>query len=272
MHVPLCSVQYLENKWTEFHQFFYMHSYWKDLRWDCYTSVFAHFYQSYGPWYTPKFHFRSLSWEQINRISLNFIYAFILTRSTLGVMALDFFSQICKRVMALDWCQNYVTTQYSEKLRPFTACLALQRGFIQILWQFWIMPKFRFRSISWEKFDRNSPNYICGFVLTRSSLGLLHVIFCTFVTELWPSFYDKISFPLNILRTNWQNFNKFNICLYIDINCDSCGQWFHIYCQSFGQDRYETIWAAKYSQNLLAMSHLDKIGRLIPVVVECLYS
>ena len=35
------SAQYLENKLIEFHQILYMHSYWQDLRWDCYTS-FSH--------------------------------------------------------------------------------------------------------------------------------------------------------------------------------------------------------------------------------------
>ena len=35
--------QYLEKKLTEFHQIWYMHSYWQDLRWDCYTSFLADF-------------------------------------------------------------------------------------------------------------------------------------------------------------------------------------------------------------------------------------
>ena len=47
-------------------------------------------------------------------------------------------------------------------------------------------------------------------------LGLLHIIFCTFVPKLWPLIYAKISFLLNILRTNEQNFTKFYICIYID--------------------------------------------------------
>ena len=33
------------------------------LAWDCFTSFFAHFYQSYGPWFMPKFCFHSISWE-----------------------------------------------------------------------------------------------------------------------------------------------------------------------------------------------------------------
>ena len=46
--------------------------------------------------------------------------------------------------------------------------------------------------------------------LLFSSLGLLHVIFRTFLPELWPLIYAINLFPLNILRTNSQNFTKFN--------------------------------------------------------------
>ena len=110
------SAHYLENKLIKFHQILYMHSYWQYLGWDWCMSFFEHLYQSYGPLFTPKFCFRSISWEQMDRISPNFIYAFKLPRST---------------------------------------------------------------------------------------LGLLHIIFPTFVPELWPLIYAKISFPLIILRTNW---------------------------------------------------------------------
>ena len=51
---------------------------------------------------------------------------------------------------------------------------------------------------------RISANFIYAFILTRSTLGLLHIIFRTIVPELWPLIYSKISFPLNILRTNGQ--------------------------------------------------------------------
>ena len=103
--------------------------YWQDLAWDCYTSFFGNWYQSYGPLSRPKFHFRSISWEPFGRISPNCMYASILA---------------------------------------------------------------------------------------GSSLGLLHTIFPTFVPELWPLVYAKISFPLNILRTNWHIFTKFYICIHID--------------------------------------------------------
>ena len=43
------SAHYLENKLIEFHHILYMHPYKQDLLWDCYTSFFAHLYQSYGP-------------------------------------------------------------------------------------------------------------------------------------------------------------------------------------------------------------------------------
>ena len=87
MALDLCqnfvSLQYLENKWTEFHQILYIQSYWQDLCWDCYATFFVHLYQSYGNWFTPKFRFRSISQEQIDRFPPNCIYAYILTRSSL---------------------------------------------------------------------------------------------------------------------------------------------------------------------------------------------
>ena len=64
--------------------------------------------------------------------------------------------------------------------------------------------------------DRISPNFIYAFILTRSTLGLLHIIFRTFVPELWPFIYSKIWFPLNILRTNGQIFTKLYITIYTD--------------------------------------------------------
>ena len=59
------------------------------------------------------------------------------------------------------------------------------------------------------------------FILTRSTLGLLHIIFPIIEPELWPLIYAKISFPFNILSTNGYNFTKFillhilNICTRI---------------------------------------------------------
>ena len=122
------SPQHFENKLTYNNQILYMVSHLQGLAWNCYVSFFPNLYQSYGPWF---------------------------------------------------------------------------------------MPKFRFRSISWETIDRILPWFIYKFILTRSSLGLLHVIFRTFVPELWHLIYVKISFPLNISRANWQNFTKFYICIIL---------------------------------------------------------
>ena len=63
---------------------------------------------------------------------------------------------------------------------------------------------------------RISPSFIYAFLLTISTLGLLHIIFRTFVPEFWPLIYTIISFPLYILRTNLQHFIKFYTCIYID--------------------------------------------------------
>ena len=64
--------------------------------------------------------------------------------------------------------------------------------------------------------DRISPNFINAFILSRSSFGMLHLIFRSFVPELWPLIYSKILFPLNILRTNGQILTKLYITIYID--------------------------------------------------------
>ena len=50
--------------------------------------------------------------------------------------------------------------------------------------------------------------------MIRSSLGLLHVIFRTFVPELWPLIYAKILYPVNILQ-KW--LTDFHQILYIYI-------------------------------------------------------
>ena len=73
--------------------------------------------------------------------------------------------------------------------------------------------------------DRISPNFIYAFILPTSTLGLLHIIFCTYVPELWPLIYSKISFTLNIMRTNGQILTKLFITIYTDkiyvgiVNC-----------------------------------------------------
>ena len=73
-----------------------------------------------------------------------------------------------------------------------------------------LLPNFVSAQYLENYFDIFSP-FIYAFILTRSTLGLVHIIFRTFLPELWPLII-KISLPLNILRTNGQILTK----LYID--------------------------------------------------------
>ena len=194
-----------------------MHWYWHDLAWNCYRSFFPHLYQSYGPWLTSKFRFRSISWELLNIFSPNFIYTFILARSSLGSLLIIF----CKFVPEL-WPLIYFPISFPLNILRTTLQFFHRILYMHLYWQdlVWdcytsffgnlyqsygplLTPKFRFRSIYWETNGRISPKFINAFILTRSSLGLLHIIFRKFVPELWPFIYAKISSPLNILRTNW---------------------------------------------------------------------
>ena len=45
-----------------------------------------------------------------------------------------------------------------------------------------------------EQIDRILPNFVYALILTRSRVGLLHIIFLTFVIELWPLTDVRISF------------------------------------------------------------------------------
>ena len=151
MALDLCqnfvSAQYLENQLIEFHQILYMDSYWQDLAWDCFTSFCTRLYQSYGPWFTTKFPFRSISWKPFDRISPNFLYEFILTRSTLGLLHVIF------------------------------------HIFVPELWPL-IYAKIWFQLNILRTNLQNSPNFMSAFILTRTRWELLPVIFCLF--ESWP--------------------------------------------------------------------------------------
>ena len=173
------STKYLENLLTYFHQILCMHSFWQDLAWNCYMSFFAHLYQSHGLWFTPKFHFRSISWEQNGQNFNKFYRCIHIDKIYVWIVTLHF---------------SHIYKSYGP----------------------WFTPKFRFPSISWEQTDRFWPNFMLLFILTRSMLRLLAVIFRTFVPVLWPLIYAEISFPFNILRTNGQNFIKLYICIHID--------------------------------------------------------
>ena len=125
-HNFFVSAQYLENSFIEYKEILYVHLYWHDLAWDCYTTFL-------GYWFMPKFCFRSISWEQINRFSPNFIYAFILTRSSLGLLHIIFYTlgpwftpKFCFRSISreqIDW--------FSPSFIYFFMLLLLSAGFFQ---------------------------------------------------------------------------------------------------------------------------------------------
>ena len=107
--------------------------------------------------------------------------------------------------------------------------------------------------------DRISPNFIYALILTtsRSTLGLLHIIFRTFVPELWPLIYVKISFPFNILKRNGQNFTKFYLCNHIDKIC--VGIVTHIIFCSFVPE----LWPLIYSKISLLLNILRTNGQIL---------
>ena len=175
-----------QNNFIEFHQILYMHWYWQDLAWDCYTSFFLHLYLSYDPWSMPKLRSGSISWEQMDRISPNFIYAFIFTRSSMELLHIIFptFAPLIYAkisfpldILRTNWqnSPNFIMHSYWQDLAwdcYASFFLHLHQSYCPLF-----TPKFRFRSISWEQNDRISPNFIYAFILTRSSVGVLHIIF-----------------------------------------------------------------------------------------------
>ena len=133
--------------------------------------IFAHLYKSYGPWFTPKFHFRSISWEQYDRFSPNFIYAVImviLSRSSLALLHVIF---------------EHLYQSYGPSFTP----------------------KFHFRSISWEQNDRFLPNCIYALILTRSSMELLHVI----LAHLNYSYDPWLMLNFRFRSISWKQIDRF---------------------------------------------------------------
>ena len=171
--------------------------------------------------------------EQINRISPNLICAVILTRSTLGMLHIIFctfvpsYGPYFRPKISFPIWVNILRTNWQNFTKYYTCinywqvlcrdCYTLVFSHLYQSYGPWFTEKFRFRSIILNIIDRISPNFIHASILTRSTLGLLHITFRIFVPELWPMIYARISFPLNILRTfNWQNFTKFCVCIHID--------------------------------------------------------
>ena len=55
----------------------------------------------------------------------------------------------------------------------------------------WSLSAFHFHSISCEQVDGIWSNVVFALAITRSRLGLLHIHFCIFTTELWPFVVKK---------------------------------------------------------------------------------
>ena len=93
--------------------------------------------------------------------------------------------------------------------------------------------------------------YICIHI-DKIYLGIVtRHFFCTFVPELWPLKYVKISFPFNILRTNGRNFTKFYICNHIDkIYVGIVTHYFlHICTKVMALDLRQNFISAQYLEN-----------------------
>ena len=151
----------------------------------------------------PEFYFHSISWEQIDGLRPKFAYGLVVTSSRLRLLR----ENSCKfiTVMALEWCQDFVSTQYFEnKFMEFG----------QVLHMHWY----------WQHLG-------CDFD--------------KFITELWPLIGVRILFPLNILGTNWWNLTKFCVCIAIDkvlVGINFTHQFSLIYnrdwCQNFVSAQY----------------------------------
>ena len=141
----------------------------------------------------------------------------------------QYFSFIFNRVMALDWCRNFVYAPYFvDQLMDFDKFLLMhwywqnvhkdnyKLFFItfQLSYGPWLMSEFCFHLISWEQIDGFWWNFVYAV------LWLTHEIFPNFSTDLWPLIDVKISFFLNIFRNNEWILIKF--CLCIDIYDPCC--------------------------------------------------
>ena len=123
------------------------------------------------------------------------------------------FSFIFNRVMALDWCRNFVYAQYLQLwtnrwiLINFCKCIDIDNVgkdsynlffvIFQLSYGPWLMSEFYFHFISWEQID----GFWWKFVY--AALWLTHEIFPNFSTELWPLIDVKISISLEIMNGFW---------------------------------------------------------------------
>ena len=134
----------------------------------------------------------------------------------------QYFLFIFNRIMALDWCWNFVYAQYLvHQLMEFNKILYMhwywpnvgkdnyKLFFVisQLSYGPWLMSKFCLHLISWEQIDGFWWNFVYAV------LWLTNDIFPKFSTELWPLIDFKISIFLNIFRNNEWILIKFCLCI-----------------------------------------------------------
>ena len=181
-----------------------MHWYWHDLAWDSYTSFFPNLYQSYGLWFTPKFCFRSIFWGPIDRITPNFIYAFILTRSSLGLLH-SIFRGFVRDFLSAQYLENKLTEfhqisymhWYWQDL-PWDCYTSFFPHFYQS-YDPWFMPELHFSSFSWEHIDW-IQQILCMHSCWQDLGGNCFLLFFALIFESWPLFDVRILFLLNVFR------------------------------------------------------------------------
>ena len=105
---------------------------------------FGNWYRSFGPLFTPKFHYRSISWEPMGRI--------LYMQSYWQDLAWDCYTQFFQ-IFVLELCPLIY------------AKISFPLNILRTNWQI-------------------SPNFIYAFILTRSTLGLLHKIFQIICTRV----------------------------------------------------------------------------------------
>ena len=99
--------------------------------------------------------------------------------------------------------------------------------------------------------------------MARSSLGLLHVIFRKFVPKLWPMIYAEISFPLNILRTDFFSPNF----IYAFILTRSILGFLHVIFRTFVPESWPLI----YTKKLFPFNILRRNGHNFTIFYTCIH-
>lgn len=179
--------------------------------------------------------FRSVAWEGTDGIWPNVADALILKRSRLELLGVNFslFIIELKSLMILDRHQNFVSAQYlqnesmdfDQMLHNALILTWSRLGLLRVSFHkftqihsygIWLMSKFRLRSVFQVRINEVWTKFAYALILIRYRLGLLHVNFRKILIELLPVIYIRISFPINILSTNWWRLTKF--CTSTDID------------------------------------------------------